>query len=184
MEIMFANARPGHQAFSFKNHLREPRQPRGGDSPSDESRLDRVAVNRSNCDSFQLRITSPWNRSSCKSFQTVMPAPIDFSPKRPNRVHSSAGWRSDPRKARPAENGRACEFEFERYQSARDQGQKPHAASMNPRSAPVTAPSPLKSAEPASPNWASRRPMSPPLTTASPFRSATQTSTSSHSTPP
>jgi len=65
-----------------------------------------------------------------------------------------------------------------------DQGQKPQAASMNPRSAPVTVPSPSKSAEPDSPNWASRRPMSPPLTTASPFRSATQTSTSSHSTPP
>ena len=174
-----------HQAFGHENHRHEFRSPQGGDSPSDESRPDRGAVNCSNCELFQRGIVAVRNRSSRKSFQPVMPALIDVSPSvriEFTRVPVGVATR---RKARPAENGRACEFEDERCRSAIDQGmQTPHSASMKPRSAPLTVPLPLKSAVPGPPNWASRRPMSPPLTTRSPLRSAMQISPSSHSTPP
>ena len=43
--------RPLEQSFDVKNHLHERRSPQGGDSPSDELRLDRDAVNCSNCES-------------------------------------------------------------------------------------------------------------------------------------
>ena len=48
------STKPLHQAFSLEHHRHDFRSPQGDDPPSDDSRPDRGAVNRSNGEWFKL----------------------------------------------------------------------------------------------------------------------------------